>query len=775
MLIHYLKIAWRNLLKYKAQSVISIVGLSISFTAFTFTLSWIRYERGYDKHIPDAERIFRVFVKDSTKVDGIQPYAPNALAAYLKEKYPEIEAATGLYAYKTNIKQGDEIVLNQSACINIDTSFFAVFYPEIKISFPERIDKDYYIFSKSAANKLQLGAHDIGKRNDSLQLNLLDIIPDKPTHSNLPFDLIFINKPDDRFDLAWGYHSKFTYIRVKQGVEIEKLKDKLADITVKTDHPGGYYSVEKYHCKLVPLQELRTTHPDTEVAIRYHQLRLFAAVSLLVLFCAFFNYLMLFINKIGVRNRGLTLHKVNGASGMRLLALLLCEFVMLVSLALLVGMVLTEIIYPYFATFSMIESSRTFILRDALLFGISLLLLTLLFAFLPVRYFMNKSIQENLMPLKESRRGVNDRFTRMSIFLQLFITVLLLFSTTVLAYQFNYLNSNQIGFNRYHINTLITYPNEIPIDALRKIPGVEDVIPHGGDFLPKSTSRQIHVKRGNSNDFHNFYKFGIVGPEFVNFFDIEIIAGRNIHEGERNGYLINQTANHLLFAEDSTGLKMINDLPVVGVIRDMYIDSPLVPVFPSVYGILESDSWDQGSDRTYFYAYKYVKGTRNETEKEISKLVTEDIGNPPPTLLNMEELYAGYTKSERYLLNLLGIITLVSILISIFGVYSIVTLACKRRRKEIAIRKVNGATVREILHLFLRDYLLITLLACMVAFPAAVLVMQRWLEQYTRRVSMEWWLFVGIFVLVVLIVLASILSRVIRAANQNPAEVIKSE
>ena len=88
---------------------------------------------------------------------------------------------------------------------------------------------------------------------------------------------------------------------------------------------------------------------------------------------------------------------------------------------------------------------------------------------------------------------------------------------------------------------------------------------------------------------------------------------------------------------------------------------------------------------------------------------------------------------------------------------------------------MNGATVREILHLFLRDYLLITLLACIVAFPAGVLVMQRWLEQYTRRVSMEWWLFVGIFVLVVLIVLASILSRVIRAANQNPAEVIKSE
>ena len=167
---------------------------------------------------------------------------------------------------------------------------------------------------------------------------------------------------------------------------------------------------------------------------------------------------------------------------------------------------------------------------------------------------MNKSIQENLMPLKRVVE-VSMIASHACLFSCSCSSRSLLFSTTVLAYQFNYLNSNQIGFNRYHINTLITYPNEIPIDALRKIPGVEDVIPHGGDFLPKSTSRQIHVKRGNSNDFHKFYKFGIVGPEFVNFFDIEIIAGRNIHEGERNGYLINQTADHLLFAEDSTGLK----------------------------------------------------------------------------------------------------------------------------------------------------------------------------------------------------------------------------
>ena len=142
---------------------------------------------------------------------------------------------------------------------------------------------------------------------------------------------------------------------------------------------------------------------------------------------------------------------------------------------------------------------------------------------------------------------------------------------------------------------------------------------------------------------------------------------------------------------------------------------------------------------------------------------------------NMEEVYAEYTRSENYLLTLLSIMTVVAILIAVFGIYSMVTLACNQRRKEIAIRKVNGAKVREIFMLFFRQYFVVTVLSCIVAFPVGVYIMQRWLEQYTRRVSMEWWLFVGIFFLVVLIVLASIFSRVNRAAKENPADVVKSE
>ena len=142
---------------------------------------------------------------------------------------------------------------------------------------------------------------------------------------------------------------------------------------------------------------------------------------------------------------------------------------------------------------------------------------------------------------------------------------------------------------------------------------------------------------------------------------------------------------------------------------------------------------------------------------------------------DIDASFKEFTKSERNLLMLIGIITGVAILIAVFGIYSMITLSCNQRRKEIAIRKVNGARAQEIFSLFFREYFVVTLLSCVVAFPIGVYIMQRWLEQYARRVSMEWWLFVGIFILVTLIVLASIFSRVNRAAKENPAEVVKSE
>ena len=776
MIGHYFKIAWRNLLKYRTQSIISIVGLSIGFTAFVFTLSWIRHENGYDKHNPDAERIYRVFLKDSTQIGGVQKQAPKILAPYLKEHYPEIEAATSIYPYKSDLNLNEKAFVKNIHFLKSDTSFFHVFYPELNINYPAIIPPDCRILTQNTANKLGLKAEQTGQKIDSLEMYLLAIVPDQPLHSNVPFDMIMFSQPDEYRDLFLHYE-RYIYIRIKKGVDLSLLAEKLGKMTMVNQIVENVTQTTEYSCKLIPLRELRTVHPDSEVPIRYQQLRLFAGVSLLVILCAFFNYLMLFIHKIRIRQRELVLHKVNGAGDFQLLILFFCEFITLLMIALAIGLSLTELLYPHFIRFSMLDVPQSFFWREALLYGVALLVLSVLFALIPLRYIVRRSIRENILPETYAGRG-KERFSRVTITLQLIISSMLIITTTLFFYQYNYLNSDDIGFDRFNINYIYSRPSYIPIDEIRKIQGVEDVIRYGGDFLPKGITRgrAVDISPGSDrSQMFNLHEFNIHGPEFVEFFDIEMLEGRNIFEGEKEACLINKTASLLLNSLDSSAVKRILNLPVVGVIADMYIDSPLIPVFPSIYMIPTPSQWEYDSEDSKHYVYRYAEGQREATEKEIKRLATEELGVQYIHISNMEETYAEYTKSERYLLILLSVMTGVAILIAVFGAYSIITLACRRRRKEIAIRKVNGATVREIMQLFLREYLLITLVACMVSFPAGVLVMQRWLEQYTRRVSMEWWLFAALLLLMVLLVLSSVLFQVVRAARENPSEVVKSE
>jgi len=123
----------------------------------------------------------------------------------------------------------------------------------------------------------------------------------------------------------------------------------------------------------------------------------------------------------------------------------------------------------------------------------------------------------------------------------------------------------------------------------------------------------------------------------------------------------------------------------------------------------------------------------------------------------------------------LSVMTLACIIIAIFGVYSLTSLTCQQRRKEIAIRKVHGAEVLNIMNLFFKEYLILLALAALVAFPAGYLIMKRWIEGYVKQTSMDAWLFVAIFLIVFVVIVFSIFSMVWKSANQNPAEVVKAD
>ncbi len=772
MFKHYTKIAWRNLLKYKTQSIISVLGLAIGFTAFSFTMSWIRFERGYDKQIKDADRIYKVFKLNKRNEDGVQHMLPTPLKRLL-EGFPEVEAVTAINQTKKDIFKAEELLISNADVILADTSFFKVFYPDIKINFPNDLSDRPIILSGRIA---QILGSDYTKTEG---IKLIDIISGLPSvRTNVPFDLMTVAPLFEDSECPWCYFSYTMYVRLHDNVDVKLIQTKLESIEVEGSMQGVMSFI------LVPLRETHYTYPTDKAKIRYAHLQIFIIVSILIILCALFNYLMLFVNNLKVRVRELKLRIVNGASGVSFLVQFITEISLLLLFSLFVSTILIEFLFSPFIILSEIDAPKSFFLYEMFLYGIFILLFSTLLLLLII-YLLNKNISKDL----------NHSFTKISLFLQLSVGILLCFCTSIFLYQYKTLNESDLGFNRYNINTFMS-DVWLTKEEVKKIPGVEDVIFFEGQFLPRTVSSSAqYITKSNEKVTVEFIQFH--EPEFVDFFEFEIIAGRNLHYGEKNGCLINETAVKKFELENPLGEVVLN-FTVVGVIHDIHIDPPSLPVLPTIYILRDnmqtrsfeknpltgdydlitsnvpSSKEESNSTRSKYFAYKYIDGFKETTEHVIKMHITEQ-GDSKLYIRNMEDMFSDYTHSERYLLILLSIMTVVAILIAVFGIYSMVTFECNQRRKEIAIRKVNGANIKEIFMLFFRQYLWITVAASSVAFPVGIYVMQRWLDQYTRRVSMEWWLFVGVFVLVFIIVMTSMIFRVVKSARENPAIVVKSE
>lgn len=772
MLLHYLKIAWRNLLKYKTQNVISILGLAIGFTAFSFAMSWIRYEMGYDSHNPDADRIYRVVKVNKTEIGGVDKMTPEPLPYYLESTFPEIEAATTAEttknAYYYNSARDS---IPDCYMLRADPSFFQVFYPEIVPHFPDPLPDNYlFLVSEKIMKKLsERGAGDELMHDE----RYLGTIPNKSYHSNVAFDFIDIKGRHvlQEGDCSWCGYSAATYIRVREGADVRQLERKLEHIEVE----GSMQGVMSY--KLIPLRKVHYTLPDEMVNIRFNHLRIFSLVSLLIILCALFNYLMLFANRVKMRSRELALRKVNAASNYQLLCLLSTEYLFILFFSIFTGMLFSELLFRQFIRFSMIDAPKSFFISEIFLYGGFIIIVSVLILWFPLQILLKRTIRKNIQVESTVFKRIKIRFSEVSLSLQIIICVLFIFCSFIFLYQYNFLNRADIGFSRHNVNSMFNHEKKFQVSEILSIPGVEDVLIFPGGMLPRSYRSNIRIDQFDGQKLSKEISFEIFSadfPKFISFFDIRILEGRNIREGETRMCLINQSAAKVLGTGNLLG-KQLNSWTIVGIIPDLYIDSPLLPVFPSLYTSIMDQSPENNSSEGSSFVYKFTPGSRRSTEKAIEKLAEEKGIINGVRLSNMDEVYAEYTQSERYLLILLMIMTAVSVLIAVFGVYSMITLSCGKRRKEVAIRKVNGARAKELLWLFFSQYLKIVFFACLVAFPAGVLVMQHWLEQYTRRVSMEWWIFVGIILLIGGIVSVTVFFRIYHTTKENPADVVKSE
>jgi hypothetical protein len=268
-----------------------------------------------------------------------------------------------------------------------------------------------------------------------------------------------------------------------------------------------------------------------------------------------------------------------------------------------------------------------------------------------------------------------------------------------------------------------------------------------------------------------------VEPDFFDFFGLRLEEGA--WPKERKELIINTALKRLLpetfSLEKPVRTDSQSDQRICGVIRDYHYTTLQYPVKGVVFRLRP-----ENDDTPYQYVYIKLKPENRAKGMEHIRAVLDRTATggdvaPGKRLVELTDIQSRFNRPERVLFRIFGLLSALCIAVVSIGIYSLVALSVEQRRKEIAIRKINGAEIRDILVLFIRSYLLLVIAGNLLAFPVAYAFMSRWLEYYTYRTSLNGWLFAVVFVVTCFIVLLSIFEKVRRAAAENPAEVVKAE
>lgn len=787
MIKHCLKIAIRNLVKYKVQSAVSILGLAVGFVCFSLSLYWIHYEMTYDHFRQDADRIYMVRTNDEYTEGKISTRVPYSLAAYLAQHFPDIAVAAPFHLISERISVNDKY--QDAVFSSADSAWMNLM--DIRIikgnrNFMLPKDNAEIAITEEAAKKWFRTEDPIGKEVKMLRRTkkICAIVQAENRHTNFPFD--FIGNPE--LGKTWWYITWSILIKVKPDTDIEELESKInANLPAELKQVTLTRKTGIERIILTPLSKLhyaKDFRDDKEAGITFQYIIYFSIAGILIITCALINYLTLFINRMRVRQREMALRMIYGANIRSLVSLLTVEFLLLLACAVTTGFLLIEICFPSFIELTGIDTAKSSLYGEAFLFIglISLIILTAIIGLLYILY--HRSLHLSLR--YNTGRSTGTQLRRGSIVLQLFVCLSFIGCTVLINQQLDYLRHRDLGLkikNRGSFSVMGDMDYTPLIRKIKELPMITEVMQP--DYYP------IVSQLTAIGQFDNWEGLDIpidtpvpvklfLGKEdFFRFYDITLLAGEWLDDlSTYEDIIINESLARRMgwSPQEAIGKHIIQSYityTIVGVVKDCHYGAPTLPIPHTGFLVGEQMGLMQRSAGILF---KYKEGTWNECRKALEHLYQTECS--PENILRLnseEEVYNNYLRSEEMLTRLLSFASLVCILTAMFGIYSLVTLTCEQRRKEIAIRKVNGATVWSILFLFFREYLIMLCIAALFAFPITYVIIKQWILNYVRQVSISPLPFILILIGLALTVIAGISWRVWKAANENPAEVIKNE
>jgi len=796
MFKNYFKTAWRNLIRNKIFSLINITGLTIGLTCCLLIALYIQHESGFDKFEKNGDRIARVIMQyrfNGSNESNEGNYTSVRVAAIFPKTFPEVESAIKMTEFNRVVLYDDKM-FDEKNFMYADSNFFDIFsFKLLRGNIHNALAAPYnVILTESTAKKYFGNVNPINKTlrvgNDSNLYRVTGVMKDCPSNSQIQFDFL---ASFSSLGITQDYESSYwdanytTYLLLKNKNAINQLQAKLPAF-MKKEMEGQGASIS-FH--LEPFRRIHLYSPyDSFVpnnSIIY--IYILAAVALLILIIACSTYINLSTARSLERAKEVGIRKVVGAVKQQLFWQFISESVLLCLMAAILSMVVSGLLLPAFNALT----NKNLQLNDLfslpfILFSVAVALAISFFAgiypALILTAFQPVKVLKGLFKNTASGQGLRKSL----IVFQFAISIFLIIATFIIQQQLHFIQHKKLGYDREHVLVL-------PMDSkmLGKLDVIKDEFKTNGDVLNVSLCVRSPVEGGGGYNMRSSVMpenaqiavtANPVDEDFVNTVGLQVIAGTNFNiqdikdaapdSGAVYHFILNESATRQLgwTPQQAIGKKMFlgDNRPgyVRGVIKDFNfqsLHSPIKPfiLFPEI----------RGKELLVKISGEHLAQTISFLESKWKALVPDR----PFEYHFLDEDYDKLYQSEIRLAEIMKVFTSIGILLACFGLFGLSSYSIQQRTKEIGIRKVLGASVSNITALLAKDFIMLTAVSCVVAFPIAWWAAHTWLQDYSYRINISWWIFFAAGLIAIFIAMITVSMQAIKAAISNPVKSLRTE
>lgn len=801
MFKNYLKIAARNLFKYKAHALINVAGLALGMACCIFILLYVQDELRYDRFHPDANRLFRVAVTIETR--GVPTsFAPvmGPLAQALANDYPEITDVVQVLPGGTMlVGSSPEKRDYEERAYMVDASFFKIFNFPLAYGDPATVfaQPNSVVLTAEKAVKYFGSTNVIGR---NLEINgkpylVTGVLKNIPSHSHFQPELLasLASMRDERFLQNWHANMLHTYIKVAEGVSVTALEPKLSKIADRYVGEAIRSNNQTYTFFLQPLTSIHLySHLRYELEANGNiaYVYIFALIAAMILLVACINFMNLATARSVRRAKEVGLRKVVGAQRSQLVKQFLSEALLHSALATALAIALVEFLLPFFNQLA--AKSLSFDPFTDTTLAAGLMLLTGLVGMLAGSY--PAFVLSSFVPIEVlkgrlrargnalSRMGSGQFLRKALVVVQFTISIALIAGALVVSEQLQFLRAQNLGFDQEQMLVLAVRGRS---DLPEKYEFIKnEFLLHPG-ILRAATSHSV-PGRGVSNNLigergqeDNRVQMNLlfVDHDFLDAYGLNIIAGRNFSKDIATDIggkvaLMNEAAVKA-FGWSAPGAAVNKALDgftsptVIGVVKDFHFKSLHEEVGPLMLLL-----------RPQTFQYLSLKIKPGNTA-EIMTFVRQKWGTLLPgrpfEYFFLDEDYDKQYKAEERLGEIFIAFSILAIVIACLGLFGLVSFMAEQRTKEIGIRKVLGATVSNVTLLLSRDFVRLVLAANLLAWPVAYFAMNLWLQDFSYRVTLSWRVFALAGGLTLLLALLTVSFQAVKTALANPVNALRYE